>query len=509
MERYLATIPTREEPPVLFFNASTRIHRLSLNGAYSLLASWGLRAAGKPVRYLVCHAGMDQCVLGATLDDPLSAPPCRTCVRFSSYLFPEHLSIALEKNDALVQKTQAELRSIRLDELKAWSYASLPLGEWVTPGLQWSLRRTDLEDDSWTRALFVKFLSSAASLQERFNQTLDELQPQAVVVFNGVFYPEAILRELARRRGIPVITHEVGLRPYSAFFTNEHATFRKVEVPEGFELEDEQNKRLDRYLGDRFKGRFSMAGVRFWPEIVDLPAGIENAIDAFEQTAVVFTNVIFDTSQVHANTYFEDMFAWLHYLEEVIDGHPETLFILRAHPDEDRPGKSSQQSVNEWVESRKLGDRKNVIFLEPSEYISSYELVRRAKFVLVYNSSIGIEATILGAPVLMAGRARYSHENTAFIPEDLEEYEHLLSEFLVQDTLDVPEGMIASARRLLYLELFQASLDLSLYLEPDPVLPGMVVFTDFDPETLNRDPVIATIRDGILAAGDFRWPQER
>jgi hypothetical protein len=203
------------------------------------------------------------------------------------------------------------------------------------------------------------------------------------------------------------------------------------------------------------------------------------------------------------------MFDWLDHLERVIDDQPETLFIVRAHPDEDRPGKSSQQSVSEWVHSHGLDDRDNVIFLEPSEYVSSYELVRRAKFVLVYNSSIGIEATILGAPVLMAGRARYSHENTAFIPEDRDEYDALLNEFLNGQKIDVPEELITSARRLLYLELFHASLDLSMYLEPDPVLPGMVVFTDFDTEVLKHDPVLDTLRRGILQAGDFRLPEER
>ncbi|MGD8850042.1 MAG: hypothetical protein PVF18_09980 [Anaerolineales bacterium] len=509
VEGFLSTIPTREASPVLFFNASTRIHRLSLNGAYSLLASWGLRANGTPVRYLVCHAGMEQCVLGATLDDPLSAPPCRTCMRFSSYLLPGHLTLYLEKNDVKVQKIHDELKSLDLDGLKAWECAGLPLGELILPGLQWSLRRADLKDDERTRSLFVKFLASAASLQEHFSQTLDELRPLAVVVFNGIFYPEAILREIAVRRDIPVVTHEVGLQPYSAFFTHEHATFRKVEVPEGFKLNEEQSRRLDRYLEDRFEGRFSMAGVRFWPEIVDLPDEIESAIASFEQTAVAFTNVIFDTSQVHANAYFEDMFSWLSYLEKVIDDHPETLFILRAHPDEDRPGKSSQQSVSAWVQSSGLEHRKNVFFIEPSEYVSSYELIRRAKFVLVYNSSIGIEATILGAPVLMAGRARYSHENTAFIPKDRDEYVALLRKFLAQDKIEVPEGMIAAAQRLLYLELFHASLDLSRYLSPDPVLPGMVTFKEFDPEDLQHDPVLETVRCGVLEAGDFRLPQDR
>ena len=37
---------------------------------------------------------------------------------------------------------------------------------------------------------------------------------------------------------------------------------------------------------------------------------MENA-SKYDALVPIFTNVIFDTSQVHANTLFEHMFAWL------------------------------------------------------------------------------------------------------------------------------------------------------------------------------------------------------
>jgi hypothetical protein len=505
VEDYLQSRPVQQDvAPVLFFNASTRIHRLSLNGAYSLLASWALRATGVPVRYLVCNAGMQQCILGAAISDPPASPPCRACVRFSDMLFPDELTVYLESKDAELIQARSELEGLNLDAMVNWEHAGMPLGKLCLPGLQWSLRRGELKDDEPTRLVFRQFLASAASLVTEFSRVLDTLQPEKVVVFNGVFYPEAILRELALRRNMSVITHEVGMSPYSAFFTRDHATFRKVEVPEGFELTPVENQRLDRYLEERFEGRFSMAGVRFWPEMVGLPENLITKMERFDQSVVVFTNVIFDTSQVHANNIFEDMFDWLEDLDGVIAGHPKTLFILRAHPDEDRPGKTSRQSVSEWVRERRLDDRENVLFLAPSDYISSYDLVRSCKFVMVYNSSIGIEATILGTPVLMAGRARYSHEETAFIPADREEYRRHLESFLDLEKIEVPDAMVRAARRLLYLELFHASLDLSSFLEPDGVLPGMVIFSDFAVTSLKDDAVLNVIRQGIFADGGFR-----
>ena len=43
-------------------------------------------------------------------------------------------------------------------------------------------------------------------------------------VKSTVFYPEATARYIARQRGLRVITHEVGLQPASAFFTDGEAT---------------------------------------------------------------------------------------------------------------------------------------------------------------------------------------------------------------------------------------------------------------------------------------------
>ncbi len=60
---------------------------------------------------------------------------------------------------------------------------------------------------------------------------LDETQPRAVIVFNGQFFPEATARYIAQKRGIRVITHEVGLQPASAFFTDGEATAYPIHIP--------------------------------------------------------------------------------------------------------------------------------------------------------------------------------------------------------------------------------------------------------------------------------------
>ncbi len=489
--------------PVLFFNASTRIHRLSLNGAYSLLSSWALRTAGIPVRYVVCQRGMQQCILGTHQDRFDSPPPCTRCTRLSQRLFPQELTIPLNFQQETVDIIVSMLQDLSFPEMAAWDFQDIPLGELCLPGLRWALRSHQIQDTQAIRQLFREYILSAYSVYASFEEILDRQKPRALVVFNGIFYPEAIARHVAQNMGIPVITHEVGLRPYSTFFSHGDATFRQVDFDQDASLTSSETECLDQYLSERFQGDFTMAGIRFWPNMVDLPNWLLERMKKFQQIVVVFTNVVFDTSQIHANTLFSNMFAWLEMLKPIIQSHPETLFVTRAHPDEARPGKRSRESVKDWIAGHGLLEFENVIFFESDDPVSSYELINHSKLVLIYNSSIGLEASILGAPVLSAGRARFTQIPTVFFPESRMKYEEKLLGFLDAQEIEVPLSFKKNARSFLYHELFAASLDLSEFLQPDESLQGMVTFSGFSPDRLQSSRPLEVIRNGILRNTPF------
>jgi hypothetical protein len=262
----------------------------------------------------------------------------------------------------------------------------------------------------------------------------------------------------------------------SAFFSHEEATFRKIDFPQGSPLTADQQARLDRMLDRRFSGDFTMAGIRFWPRMEALPPLLQAKRRSYRQMVSVFTNVIFDTSQAHANVLFSDMFEWLDDLAETMLSQGDTLFVIRAHPDEDRSGKESQESVYEWYRQSRVAASANVVFIGPSEVVNSYELVRASKLVLIYSSSLGLEASILGVPVLAAGRARYSHVPVAFLPSSRGDYRRTLAEWLGSPAMAVPPDSKENARTFLYREWFQSSMDLSEFIEPASGYPGMVTF---------------------------------
>ena len=498
-----ALMPAGSEAPVLFFNASTRLTGLSLNAAFSLLTSWSLRLHGTPIVNFVCTRGMSQCVLGTQRSETSKNPPCASCISQSNALFvgSERINFHFSADPEL----EKALRGQDLDGLMAFQYEDFPLGQLVLPSARWILRRHHLQADPITLRILRDYIRSAWSVKVAFEKALESSPISAVVVFNGMQYPEATVRLLARQKGLPVYSHEVGLRPFSAFFTEGDATAYPLSLPADFQLNKNQLDQVNAYLSARFKGNFHMAGVKFWPEISALDADFLKQARAFKQVVPVFTNVIFDTSQPHANVLFEDMFVWLDEILKTAKSHPETLFVIRAHPDETRQGKASEESVSDWAQRQGVAQLPNVRFIPPQEYVSSYDLIGMAKFVLVYNSTIGLEASILGAAVLSAGKSRYTAADVVFMPADKAAYAKCLESLLTEDEIEVPKRFKTNGLRFLYWQLYRASLSFEDFLEADGIWPGYVKLRNFNPSALlpENSPTLKTITEGIRGKSDF------
>ncbi len=490
--------------PVVFFNASTRIRGLSQNAAFSLLASWAVRLSGVRVVHFICWSGMSRCVLGTDQDAPEKAMPCKMCTRQSKVnTTGAEVRIFTYQQDA---NLAAILQLLSLDELLRYEQplpdhtGSLPLGKLILPSLRWRLRLQTLTDDEHTRFICREFMLSAWNVARKFSALLENVKPQAAALFNGMHFPEATAAWLCRQRGVRVITHESGFQPFSGYFVEGDVTTYPITIPD-VNLTPEQSARLDADLQKRLQGDFSMAGIQFWNEMRGLPGKLVQKAAGFKQVATVFTNVIFDTTQLHANVLFADMFVWLDTLLEVFKAHPETFFVLRAHPDEARPGKLSRESVATWFGQRAVS-LYNATFIPPEERISSYELVRLSKFVLTYNSQIGLEAMLMGVPALGAGRAPFVDYDTVYFERDREAYLRRLEFFLAATRLEVSEEAVRNARRFMYYRYYRFSLPFGEFVESIPPT-GYVRLKKFSWRALEKSPTARALLNGLLRGKRF------
>jgi hypothetical protein len=123
---------------------------------------------------------------------------------------------------------------------------------------------------------------------------------------------------------------------------------------------------------------------------------------------------------------------------------------------------------------------------------------------MVYNSTIGLEASIMGVAVLCAGKARFTQYPTVFFPQTVEEIRRKMKEFLEAEKIDVPAEFKRNARRFLYYQLFRTSLPFDDFLEPS-VRTTQTRLKSFVLEKLlpKNSKAIEAIFDGLLNNGDF------
>jgi hypothetical protein len=121
---------------------------------------------------------------------------------------------------------------------------------------------------------------------------------------------------------------------------------------------------------------------------------------------------------------------------------------------------------------------------------------------MVYNSTIGLEASIMGAAVLCAGRARFTQYPTVFFPQTVEEVRRMMKEFLDAEKIEVPAEFKRNARRFLYYQLFRTSLPFGDFLEPS-VRTTQTRLKSFGLEELMESDAVKVILEGVLESGDF------
>jgi hypothetical protein len=163
----------------------------------------------------------------------------------------------------------------------------------------------------------------------------------------------------------------------------------------------------------------------------------------------------------------------------------------------------------EWVQKKQVEALENVIFFSPDDYFSSYEMIKRAKFVVIYNSTIGLEASVMGAPVLCAGKARFTQLKTVFFPPSKAAYLQTLSEFLAVDEIHIPDEHRENARRFLFYQLYRTSLPFDRFIEPDNIWPGYVKLKEFTWQDLlpENSTTLRVITEGLLGGKDFLLPE--
>ena len=425
------------------------------------------RLKGYKVHYLYCNSAMTLCPQATSYRNVHKQPPCIRCRATRSLLFSPFIKVPISLNDERNNHNSHSLKGI----------------EYIHT-LRHFFKRFHLADNEDVNFVEAAFKSSAQAVAQGLKRIQSSHHFDEVVVFNGIFYPEQTVRSFYKDLGLNVLSYEVGFTKLSFFLTSGLAPEYDFNyLPRA--LNSNESKILDQYLSSRFKGHFEMGFTKFWKNIEKL-GPLEDKIKSYKKVVTLFTNSVYDTSTVFSNSAFEDLFKWLESSLDEFRNHPELLVIIRSHPDEfkDVPWeknrvRKTQETIKEWLEEKGFFDLPNLVFIEPTNFMSSYDLIMASSFVMVYNSTVGLEALLMGKPVVLGGKPKYYRISYLNIPQSPAEYLSDLKSFINRTDYTLSQNQTEEARSFFYQLFFEAGGELGSYIKIfDLTTPGTVILKD-------------------------------
>jgi hypothetical protein len=421
-----------------------------------------LRAEGYEPHVMGCGEAAHHC--DVYLPEMVPGSVCPFCRRFLRSFFE---AAELPFTDysqwcdaAKVEASTADaIRPLRVAQLLAYETADgFPLGYHTELSVVRALRVATLTDSGQVPDTFRRYLAAAAvahaALEAAFRQEWSLL-----VVLNGKFFAESIAWEMARRRGIPTITYERGLWPGTMVVSvnqpaNHYDTRAGFLAARDIPLSEEDEARVRDLELRRQSGQTGR--ISFYPDINADLARIQSefSIDPAKPTDVAFSNIIWDTAVLRRNTAFDGLWPWIRCTVRWYCAHPERQLVLRLHPAEVRvPGMMTVERMGELVAREFPVLPPNVIVIPSESIASSYALIGMAERVLVYSTTVGLEAAMRGKPVVTCGDVHYA--GLGFTRDAATEAEYLA--ILAEGAAPVTPEQVAWARRYGHWFFFRVS----------------------------------------------------
>lgn len=464
-----------------------------------------LRLRGAHVEFVTCGGGLERCDRANTWEGP--PMPCHSCTRYvegsiDAHGFPRtSLRSGWEPDDpgawdGLDELSLEDLVGVVGDD-------GLPLGRLTEIPVKWFLMRASVADDPLAPSTWRAFLRSARRIAAGVEAALDRIQPDVVLLCNGLFLFEAVTWEVCRRRGIDVVSYERG-------FIKETLVFRRGAPACLTELHDlwprfadepltaEQDARLDDYLEARRHGQRTID--RYWDDVRFVTP--ERRSEG--RLVTLFTNLTWDSAVIGKELAYPSIQDWITAAVEAIAARPEHELVIRLHPAERKlPGKWTREPMAEVLRERFPTLPPNVRVIEPDDPTSSYPLMEASDLGLVFTSTTGLELALGGVPVIVAGETHYRGKGFTIDVSTPDEFAAALDRALADPEAVRPDP--ARVRRYANLFFFEAPVGSPGVEEHVPGLARITV-EHLDELEPGRDEAVDRICDGILHGGDFLAP---
>lgn len=407
-------------------------------GMYGQLIYWegtlakALQLRGHNVKVLTCGQALTMCTSEYTVQRLHNQKTCNHCVKFSSEFLNTanlpHNSYKDYLTDAEIQKIHEKVNKMNKEECHTLLYKNVDVGTLSkNAAIRYFKGQIQTNEKQYLNILKAETINSLIAIDVA-EKILKKEKPDILVTTHLGYSSWGGFAEYLAQHGVSISYPGGGYKKDVIGFDfnirgDTDIKFRKYyeEHRKKQPLDPREDQELQKFLDRRFKGKEGDTATYGYKN-----QDVKDHFNTkkYKLTYGIFPNVAWDSSLLSVHTAFKDIYEWLTYTIELFKEKPDHQLLIKIHPGE--ISNQSENTIHDYIKHKHGELPENIKIIPLGTEISPYKLFQLIDIGLVYNGTTGLEMTLHGLPIILAGLARYGRKGFTYDINTKEEYKKTL-----------------------------------------------------------------------------------
>jgi hypothetical protein len=263
-----------------------------------------------------------------------------------------------------------------------------------------------------------------------------------IVSFTGIHKKTGLYTWAAKEHNIQILSYDASSS--SVLLTTEGVSthYEHIEkiIMEDI-LDDNLSRKLINFTEQNFNKRLMSANDI--NSYVYQKIKYDEKINKHKYDIIIPLNICWDGAALGFNGIFSSIDEWLIETIKYILENTDATVAVRQHPAE--RFFNTGEDIRVKLENT-FGYNTKFAYISSNDEINTYNLVKNAKLVLPYTSTIGIESALLGKPVVMATYSYYSNMSFVEKAKSKEDYFWLIKNILNENVEKISRESLNQAK---------------------------------------------------------------
>jgi hypothetical protein len=284
-------------------------------------------------------------------------------------------------------------------------------------------------------------------------------KPDVVIVPNGTIQEMGVVYRVARHLNLPTVTFEFSDQRERIWLAQDSEIMQHdtgaVWAARGHEpLDENKIQQLRDLYAARIDAKTWKNFSRQWQETPTQGGeSVRKKLKLDDRPLILLaTNVLGDSLTLGRQVFSKSMAEWIEKTVCYFAERQDVQLVIRVHPGEVLTHGTSMVDVIKAA----LGEiPAHIHLIEPDEKINTYDILDIADLGLVYSTTVGLEMSMRGIPVIVAGQTHYRSRGFTSDPSTWEMYFSTLDETLSDlASAQLTQEQVELAWRYAYLFFF-------------------------------------------------------